>query len=746
MTDLSLSVDKLRNVGTRNSSRLRRLGIKTLKDLLWHFPARYDDYTETVPISDTVLNQKVNIQGEIVKISTKRLFPRRMFITDAIVKDPSGAVRAVWFNQPFIENQLPEGTFVSLAGKIKTGKRGTYIASPTYERISPSLTSHISHLTSHLKHTKGLVPVYPETEGVTSKYLRFLIKPLLSTIKIVDPTPEEILKKYDFPALTDAVREIHFPSSEEKAKTAKERLAFDDLMLFQAKALLERRKMNQLKSTPISFDEKVIKEFIAQLPFDLTGDQKIALFEIHKDLEKNYPMNRLLEGDVGSGKTVVALSAAYRAARAEFQTVFMAPTEVVANQHFKTATSIITDKNISIGLLTASMSKFNNKDIPKKTLKEKIMSGDVNIVIGTHALIQKDVLFGSLSLVVLDEQHRFGINQRSALIKNKDTVPHLLSMTATPIPRTLALTIYGDLDISIIKEKPKNRQKIVTKIISPTQRKNTYQFIRDEVEAGRQVFVVCPRIELTTNDQQPTTKPNGYQSLHTTVVTPKAGVVEIQIRNEDMHRRAQFGIASHMSYKQLGKGIEKLDKGAQKSKFSSLSFSWVRSLIPSLIKISKKESGGVAGSVVKAPPWLAELAEAHTDIAGSEEFVEGLKEDFFSHRVFVFTPKGDVIDLPFSSTPIDFAYAIHSDLGDHLQGVKVNGKMVSFETPLGNGDVVEIIRRDSAHPSPKWLDIVRTSLARRHIRAVLGLTEPTAPSRRRTRHQKGVDKVRRFKS
>ena len=488
MTDLSLSVDKLRNVGTRNSSRLRRLGIKTLKDLLWHFPARYDDYTETVPISDTVLNQKVNIQGEIVKISTKRLFPRRMFITDAIVKDPSGAVRAVWFNQPFIENQLPEGTFVSLAGKIKTGKRGTYIASPTYERISPSLTSH-------LKHTKGLVPVYPETEGVTSKYLRFLIKPLLSTIKIVDPTPEEILKKYDFPALTDAVREIHFPSSEEKAKTAKERLAFDDLMLFQAKALLERRKMNQLKSTPISFDEKVIKEFIAQLPFDLTGDQKIALFEIHKDLEKNYPMNRLLEGDVGSGKTVVALSAAYRAARAEFQTVFMAPTEVVANQHFKTATSIITDKNISIGLLTASMSKFNNKDIPKKTLKEKIMSGDVNIVIGTHALIQKDVLFGSLSLVVLDEQHRFGINQRSALIKNKDTVPHLLSMTATPIPRTLALTIYGDLDISIIKEKPKNRQKIVTKIISPTQRKNTYQFIRDEVEAGRQVFVVCPRIE-----------------------------------------------------------------------------------------------------------------------------------------------------------------------------------------------------------------------------------------------------------
>ncbi len=230
-------------------------------------------------------------------------------------------------------------------------------------------------------------------------------------------------------------------------------------------------------------------------------------------------------------------------------------------------------------------------------------------------------------------------------------------------------------------------------------------------------------------------KPNGYQSLHTTVVTPEAGIVEIQIRTEEMHRHAMFGIASHMSYKQLGKGVEKLEKNEQKSRFSSLSFSWVRSLIPSLMKISKKEGAAPAeGGYTqggKVPLWLAELAEAHTDIAGSKEFVRGLKEDFFSHRVFVFTPKGDVIDLPAESTPIDFAYAIHSDLGDHLQGAKVSGKLVPFETKLGNGEVVEILRRDSAHPSPKWLDVVRTSLARRHIRAALGMTEPTKPSRRR---------------
>lgn len=230
-------------------------------------------------------------------------------------------------------------------------------------------------------------------------------------------------------------------------------------------------------------------------------------------------------------------------------------------------------------------------------------------------------------------------------------------------------------------------------------------------------------------------KPNGYQSLHTTVVTHDAGIVEIQIRTDEMHRRAAFGIASHMSYKQLGKDIEKLDSGAQRSRFSALSFTWIRSLIPTLMRLRKKDDGqGGTGGTTTVPPWLAELADAHADIAGSEDFVEGLKEDFFSHRVFVFTPKGDVIDLPSASTPIDFAYAIHSDLGDHLQGAKVNGKLVSFETELGNGDVVEIIRRDSAHPSTKWLDIARTSIARRHIRIALGLTEPTKPVRKKRSH------------
>jgi len=238
-------------------------------------------------------------------------------------------------------------------------------------------------------------------------------------------------------------------------------------------------------------------------------------------------------------------------------------------------------------------------------------------------------------------------------------------------------------------------------------------------------------------------KPNGYQSLHTTVVTPEAGIVEIQIRTEEMHRRAQFGIASHMSYKQLGKNVEKLAKDIQKSRFSSLSFSWVRSLIPSLMSV-KKTDDGVPG-MKKPPPWLVELADAHLDVSGSEEFVEGLKEDFFSHRVFVFTPDGDAVDLPSASTPIDFAYAIHTDLGNHLQGAKVNGKLVSFDTLLNNGDVVEILRRDSAKRSTKWLEHVKTSLARKQIRLALGMTEPDKDKAVSRRHPRFIKKKKSLK-
>src|SRR3989344_3974346 len=297
--DLSLPIENLRNVGARNISRLNKLGIKTVRDLLWHFPTRYEDYTETLSIANAEPGQKINVQGEVLKISSRRLFPRRLTITNAIVGDSSGAIKVVWFNQPYIENQLAEGTMVSLAGKANLNKHGLYLSSPTYEKGGLVL-----------KHTSGLVPVYPETEGVTSKYLRFLIKPLLKNIKVSDLLPSSVLSQYNLPEISKALATIHYSSDLKEAGAAKERFAFEDLLLFQIKALLERRKLNQLKSISVPFDQELIQGFIASLPFELTTDQKVATWEILKDIQKSYPMNRLMEGDVGSGKTVVALIAA----------------------------------------------------------------------------------------------------------------------------------------------------------------------------------------------------------------------------------------------------------------------------------------------------------------------------------------------------------------------------------------------------------------------------------------------------
>ena len=492
--DLTMSVEKLRNVGARNLPRLHKLGIKTVRDLLWHFPARYEDFSQIVEINDLVFEQKGTIQGTVVKIDSRRIFPRRLTIVEAIIEDDSGTIKAVWFNQPYIATTLTEGTRVSLAGTVKLDKRGLYMASPSYEKLRDG-----EYLAYHLTHTQGLIPIYPETEGVTSKYLRFLIKPLLTDLELEDHLPDDARARNSLVGLTEAIQKIHYPLSLAEAEVAKERLAFDDLLLFQIKAQLERRRINQQKSPPIKFDKEFVTNFIKKLPFELTKDQKVAAWEILQDLEKPYPMNRLMEGDVGSGKTVVALMAAVQTAKAGYQTVFMAPTEVLAHQHFSTIQNLAKHTGIQAGLLTSSTARSLSGDMTKPQFKKQVAKGEIKLIIGTHAVIQKDVAFDKLALVVIDEQHRFGVNQRAALIKHSSSelVPHLLSMTATPIPRTLALTIYGDLDISIIKEKPKNRQKIITRIVPPSGRQEAYQFIRSEVKLGRQVFVICPRIEVS---------------------------------------------------------------------------------------------------------------------------------------------------------------------------------------------------------------------------------------------------------
>lgn len=494
--DLATPITRVRSVGTRSAARLAKLGIKSVRQLLWHLPARYEDYSLAVPIADVIPGQKQSIQGEVISIVSRHIWPRRLTITTATLRDDSGAIRAVWFNQPYLEETLTEGTLLSVAGKMVLDKRGLYISNPIYEKIA---TRNSQLETSALRHTGRLIPIYPETEGVTSKYLRFLIQPLLESLVIPDPLPAAIRRQYDLTDLTDAIRTIHYPDTEEAVPAARDRLAFDDLLLLQLKALRERRQINKLRSVRIPMDAAYMRMLVATLPFTLTKDQRVATLEILRDMERVYPMNRLMEGDVGSGKTVVALLAALHGARLGHQTVLLAPTEVLALQHYRTLRTLAGSADIHTVLLTGSTACVDDRITTKVAAKRAVSTGQAHIVVGTHAVIRDDVRFKALALVVIDEQHRFGIEQRATLMKSdrhtSGLVPHLLSMTATPIPRTLALTIFGDLDISIIREKPKGRQPIETSVVSSAQRPQVCDFIRQQVHDGRQVFVICPAIE-----------------------------------------------------------------------------------------------------------------------------------------------------------------------------------------------------------------------------------------------------------
>jgi len=505
VVNLDLPIEKLSHVGPRMLPRLKRLGIMTIGDLIRHFPARYEDFSNAISISDIgEAGQVVSIQGEVEKIETVRAWKRRMTITTAYVNDGTDSIRTVWFNQSYLADTFKEGTLVSLSGKISQDKRGLYLSNPSYERISRSeLTDGSFQLVAGLKHTGRLIPIYPETEGISSKYLRFLIKPVIESLDdLPDPLPEDIRERYHFTDYVSALKAIHFPAKLEDAEPARKRFAFEELLLIQLRTLQDRAAMQSLTAPQVHFEKELIANFVKHLPFTLTDDQRRSAFEILQDLDRPHPMNRLLNGDVGSGKTVVALIAAYQTVHAGYQAVFMAPTEILAKQHYATITGIMNNESgITIGLLTGSEARqwpndeTTEEKISKKLIIQKIARGEIKIIIGTHAVIQKNIVMPRLGLVIIDEQHRFGVKQRMKLIKEQKLVPHLLSMTATPIPRTLALTIYGDLDVSLLKEKPKGRQEIITKVVSSEKRPEAYAFIEKQIQEGRQVFVICPRID-----------------------------------------------------------------------------------------------------------------------------------------------------------------------------------------------------------------------------------------------------------
>jgi len=484
MLTLNTKIEQINKVGPAYLKRLYKLNIKTIQDLFFHFPNRYEDFRKKNLINKLKESEKSTIQGEIVDIKNTRLFYRKMIITDALIKDKSGSIKAVWFNQPYLIETLKKGKIVNLSGKLSFYKKTLCFSNPVYELTKKETT-----------HTGRLVPIYRETEGISSRYLRFLIKPLLYLTKqINDFLPVQIKNKFNLMDLTQAIEQIHFPENPSLVKKARERLAFNELFLIQLTFLQQRQKLNKEKSVKLLFDKNLIKPFVKNLSFKLTDDQKIAAWEIFQDMIKDKPMNRLLNGDVGSGKTIIAIMAALAVAKQKYQTAIMAPTEILAKQHFQTFKNMLKKSNVKICLLTRTESK--------PQLKKKIAEGKIDIIIGTHSIIQKDLSFKNLVLAIIDEQHKFGVAQRAALQKNiyqiddgLKTIPHLLSITATPIPRTLALTIYGDLDISLIKELPQGRQKIITEIVSPKNRNKTYNFIKEQIKKNRQVFVICPLIE-----------------------------------------------------------------------------------------------------------------------------------------------------------------------------------------------------------------------------------------------------------
>ena len=517
--NLDTPIEEIPRIGPQYQKRLKKLGIKTVRDLLFHFPHRYEDFSNLKKISQARVGERVCIRGKISQIENTRTWKKRMFLTQAVVKDDSGTIKIVWFNQPYLINVLKEGDFVSLVGKAISDKYGLYLSSPAYEKLPPttfrengSIQINAPKSGGGLIHTGRLVPVYPETEGLSSRWLRFILRPILIKLRkgIPEVLPENLIKKYKILPVQKAIWQIHFPDSFSLAKKAKERFSFEEIFFISLFVLREKLKIAKEKAIPIPINLKLIIDFVKNLPFTLTKAQKKSAWEILKDLEKERPMNRLLEGDVGSGKTIVAVIAALNVIKSGFQVALMVPTEILAQQHFQKISKILEKEKIKIGLITGKENKIKFKKeilkVPREKLLGKTKEGEINFLIGTHALIQEGICFKKLALVILDEQHRFGIEQRASLVVRGSTriatlkdaeikIPHFLSMTATPIPRTLSLTIYGDLDLSLINEMPKERKKIVTKVVSPENRKKAYNFIRQEVKKGRQVFVICPRIE-----------------------------------------------------------------------------------------------------------------------------------------------------------------------------------------------------------------------------------------------------------
>ena len=491
------------------------MGIATVRDLLFYFPRSYEDLSLITPIGNVREQTNVCIEGIVLDMQEVRTFKKHMHLATGIIQDASGSLRILWFNQPYIATTLKKGERVCLAGKIVRDKQGLYLSNPAYELLDAR----------ERLHTGRIIPIYQETTGVSSKWLRRVIWSVMKSVPKEDILPQTIVQKRGLLSFSEALYEMHFPFDLRRIEQARTRFAFEELFVISLFVLSERKKLARVKAHMIPLNKELMARFTKSLPFRLTDAQKKAAWNILKDLEKPRPMNRLLQGDVGSGKTVVAAMAALATAKAGLQTVFMAPTEILSRQHFATAGALLSTFKLQVGLLTGKTDQYISPKLPKEPIEisrtklmHKTLQGDIDVLIGTQALIQDKVKFGKLALGVLDEQHRFGVRQRAHLCRQggyggqAKLIPHLLSMTATPIPRTLALTIYGDLDLTLLDEMPPGRKEVETRIVSPEERSDAYRFIHKQVSLGRQAFVICPRIDPNEGAETKTVKEE-YETL-----------------------------------------------------------------------------------------------------------------------------------------------------------------------------------------------------------------------------------------
>jgi ATP-dependent DNA helicase RecG len=493
---------------------LRRIGLTTIRDLLYHFPSRHERAGASASTEQLIPGTKVTLVGQLSKLEAKRLWKSRRPATEGWFTDVNGRVKVMWFNQPYMAKMAPQEVPVRLSGTVGGSAEKPYITNPEVVAVTAGdVASGLFKTDNETEARLEIFPIYPETRGITSKWFYHALKRIFEAKaheRMEDPIPASIRERYHLPDLATSLLWIHMPEEERHAQAARKRFAFEEIFTIQVARAKDRAENAALPSFRITDAASHAEKFLKTISFEPTGAQQRAIAEIIKDFEKPHPMARLLEGDVGSGKTLVAAATAYAVVHSRppgrlsgtLQVAYMAPTEILATQHFQSFIEYFRDLPINIALITGSgAKKFPSKsrrgeatDISRPQLLKWIANGEIAMLVGTHALIQKKVGFQHLAYAIVDEQHRFGTRQRRELAHKGDAAPHFLSMTATPIPRTLALTLYGDLDLSILDELPPGRAKITTTIVMPKERENAYAKMREELEKGRQAYVICPRI------------------------------------------------------------------------------------------------------------------------------------------------------------------------------------------------------------------------------------------------------------